>query len=59
MMGLDTSLVRLFSVKGRCIHPHFSKSGRNGKSMNTCSKCFLFPGNAHDLCFSPILRDIV
>lgn len=35
MMGLDTSLMRSFSVKRRCIQPNFTGDSRNGKNLNT------------------------
>lgn len=58
MMGLDTSLMRSFPIKGRCIHPNFTGNSRNGKSMNTLPRV-LFPGNVHDLCLLPIPRNLL
>lgn len=49
MMGLDTSLMRQISVRGRCMHPDFTGIRRNGKSMNTLLMV-QFPGNAHGHC---------
>lgn len=49
MMGLDTSLMREFSVRGRCMHTDFNGIRRNGKSIKTLLMV-LFPGNCHDHC---------